>query len=134
MRARVKNGQWVLDDPKGLPEGTEVEIVTRAVQPAGEVYLDAKLRDYVHALLVGAYSPKHSAARGSPSPEDENELIEQAKAHARGANRSYTTPADITSAAPGILRRIVRVPSEAMARNVTLDQAIGAILDETPLP
>jgi hypothetical protein len=42
MRARVQNGRWVIDEPADLPEGTEVEIVTRPVPV--EVHLDERLR------------------------------------------------------------------------------------------
>jgi MoxR-like ATPase len=130
MRARVKGGRWVLDEPTDLPEGTEVEILTRPVKAPGEVYLDGKLREYIHALLVAGCSPAYSVGGGA-GPEDEAELAEGAKAKARAANRAFVTPEDIKSAAPDVLRRLVVVPAEARARNVSLDDAIQAILRNT---
>jgi hypothetical protein len=126
MRARVKNGRWVFDDPTDLPEGTEVEIVTRTAKPAspalGDVYLDAKLREYIRALLFAACSPKYSSSPRGLGPNDEENLIESAKAYARQGNRAYTTPEDVKKAAPEVLHRFV-----------TAD-GIRAILDDTPLP
>jgi MoxR-like ATPase len=136
MRARVKNGRWVLDDPTDLPEGTEVEVVTRAVPPSGTagVYLDAKLREYIRALLVAACSPKYSASGRAAAPADESELVEAAKASAMGSNRQYTTPEDIKRVAPDVLRRLVILRDADRARDVSASDIIRTILDETPLP
>jgi len=132
MRARVKGGRWVFDEPTDLPEGTEVEIVTRAVKAPGDVHLDEKLREYIRALLVAACSPKYSALPGRPGPADEAELVESAKAHARGANRGFATPEDIKKVAPDVLRRFVVVP--VSAGSVSVDDSVRAILEETPVP
>jgi MoxR-like ATPase len=141
MRARVKNGRWVLDDPTDLPEGTEVEIVTRPAPPKAsmDVYLDDKLRQYIRALLVAACAPKYSATRVAASAKDEEELAEAAKAAAFGANRRYTTPEDIKKVAPDVLRRFVVLPAEATrGRDVLPDDmirtVIRAILDATEVP
>ncbi len=136
MRARVKNGKWILDDPTDLPDGTEVEIVTRALPPQGAsgVYLDGKLRDYIRALLGAAFSPKYSAGIGTPSREQEDELAESAKTSALRASRGYTTPEDIKSVAPAVLRRFVVVPDALRAKFASVDDVIRAILDETPVP
>jgi MoxR-like ATPase len=132
----VKNGRWVLDDPTHLPEGTEVEIVTRAA-PArvpGSVYLDEKLRGYIRALLIAACSPKYSASRGTPSRQDEEELSEAAKANAFHVNRQYATPDDVKSAAPPVLRRFVVVPEALRGRDVSPEDVIRTILAEIPVP
>jgi MoxR-like ATPase len=136
MRARVKNGRWVLDEPTDLPEGTEVEIVTRALPPQASagVYLDDKLRGYIHVLLVAAFSPKYSVRLGAASREDEDELAESAKAAALHAKRGYTTPDDIKSVAPAVLRRFVVVPDALKAKYVSQEDVIRAILEETPVP
>jgi len=125
MRARVKNGRWVLDDPTDLPEGTEVEIVTRPAPPAaaGGVYVDPKVRQYAGALLVAACSPKVSASTRGFMPNDEQELIESAKAGAFRRGSPFVTPEDIRNAAPAVLRRFVKA-----------DEHVTAILDQTPVP
>jgi hypothetical protein len=108
MHARVVNGRWVLDDPTGLPEGTVVEIVTRPVATTGEIYLDDKLVQYIHAIVVAA----NATARAG-------ELADHAKAAAARAKRGFVTPADIKLAAPEVLGRSER---------------IDAILANTPVP
>jgi hypothetical protein len=114
MHARVVNGRWVLDDPSGLPEGTVVEIVTRPVAVAGtttEIYIDDKLRQYIHAIVV--------AANATTRPGVESELVDHAKAAATRAKRGFVTPADVKLTAPEVLGRSER---------------IDAILANTPVP
>ncbi len=111
MHARVINGRWVLDDPAGLPEGTVVEIITRPVAPAGDVHLDDKLREYIHAIVV--------AANATTRPGVDRELADHAKAAATRAKRTYVTPQDIKLAAPEVLGRSER---------------IAQILETTPVP
>jgi histone H3/H4 len=108
MHARVVNGKWVLDDPSGLPEGTVVEIVTRSVAPAGDVFIDDKIRAYIHAIVVAA-NATHA----------DRELVEHAKAIAVRAKRGYVTPQDVKLAAPEVLGRSERVEQ---------------ILETTPVP
>ncbi len=125
MRARVKNGQWVLDDPTGLPDGFEVEIVTRPVaRAATDVYFDDRLKDYAHALIVAALSSKWpSATRRAFGPKDEEDLVDGAKEIALHANRAYTTADDIKKAAPDVLRRFLAAEDD-----------VRAVLETTPVP
>ncbi|MGN6109877.1 MAG: hypothetical protein ACTHU0_32515 [Kofleriaceae bacterium] len=48
LRARVRNGRLVLDEPTMLPEGTEIELATL------EEDLEAEDRDRLHAALDAA--------------------------------------------------------------------------------
>jgi MoxR-like ATPase len=140
MRARVLNGRWILEDPTDLPEGTVVEIVTSAAMPTAfaaattSVYLDGRLREYIHALFVAACSPKYSAANAGANPSDEEELVARAKSCASRANRSFVTPADIKLAAVESLRRVVVPRDEHRTQGVTPDQIVRAILDEVSVP
>jgi len=99
MRARVKNGRWILDDPTDLPDGTELELVTLPAPPkaSAEVYMDARVRTYIHTLL---------AAHGATLSHEE-EVVEAAKANAFRANRRYTTPEDVKPVAREVLLRFV---------------------------
>ena len=130
------NGRWVLEDPAGLPEGTEIEIVTRPAPPtaAAGVYFDERLRPWVHALVSAAASPKYSASRGFPAASDEEEIVEGAKRNAHAAARAFAIPDDIKTAAAPVLARFIVVPFEAKTRGVTVDAVVRAILDETALP
>lgn len=118
MRARVVNGHWVLDAPTDVPEGTVVEIVTRVVPASSSegvaVYLDERLREYIHALLVRT---------GRADPRYEDELAMDAKMRAQRASRAYTTPEDIQSAA-----------REMLPRFVAASEDVQKILDEVPVP
>lgn len=137
MRARVSNGRWILEDPTDLPEGTIVEIVTRVLAPANApstIYLDAKLREYIRALLIAASSSKYSAGSAGHNPADEDELAASAKSNASRANRSYVTPADIKVAAVESLRRLVVPGHEQRVNGVTSEQIVRSLLDEVPVP
>lgn len=52
MKARVRNGRLVLDEPTDLPEGEEVELVpVDEVLARGGDYLDDEERAALHAEL-----------------------------------------------------------------------------------
>lgn len=135
IRARVQNGRWVLDDPAGLPEGTVVEIVTRPAPNASpDVYVDSSLRDYVRALVSAATSPRNGPPGRSATPQDEEQIVESAKAVARGSNRNYVTPADVQTVAPEHLYRLIVVPPDASARGIRGEDIVRAIMKGTPAP
>ncbi|HEY1811683.1 MAG TPA: hypothetical protein VGG74_04960 [Kofleriaceae bacterium] len=103
MQARVVNGRWVLDDPAGLPEGTVVEIVTRPVAAAGAsaMYVDDRVRQYVHAVV--------NAANAATRPGVDNEIVEHAKTIATRDKRGFVTPADVKLAVVEVLGHSERV-------------------------
>ncbi|HEY1559092.1 MAG TPA: hypothetical protein VGF94_29925 [Kofleriaceae bacterium] len=121
MQARVVNGRWVLEDPTGLPEGTVVEIVTHAV--TADVYVDERIRQYAHALVVAACSAKHAGQPRSLDLRDEKELVDRAIARAKQEQRTYVTPTDVKHTASDTLRKLVGQAS-----------SVAAILDETAVP
>jgi MoxR-like ATPase len=110
MRARVVNGRWVLDDPADLPEGTVVEIITRPVNPPGEIYFDERLRAYLRAICAAARPAR---------PDIERELVDRARAAASRANRTFVTPVDVVAAAHEVLGR---------------SPELEAIIANTPVP
>jgi len=62
LRARVKNGHLVLDEPTNLPEGTEVELV-----PVDEIDdLDPAERARLHGFLTESIR-KHVPGTGVPA-------------------------------------------------------------------
>src|SRR5688500_14398358 len=63
MKARVRNGRLVLDEPTDLPEGAEIELV-----PADADELDEDERARLHAALDRA---DNEAAAGHLHPADE---------------------------------------------------------------
>lgn len=64
MRARVKGGRLVLDEPSSLPEGTEVELI-----PADDIDdLAPSERARLHGFL-GDSIRKHVPGTGIPADE-----------------------------------------------------------------
>ena len=64
LRARVKGGRLVLDEPSSLPEGTEVELI-----PADDVdELDPAERARLHGFLAESIR-KHVPGTGVPADE-----------------------------------------------------------------
>jgi hypothetical protein len=64
LRARVKGGRLVLDEPTSLPEGTEVELI-----PADEIdELHPEERARLHGFLADSIR-KHAPGAGIPADE-----------------------------------------------------------------
>ncbi|CAN5884983.1 hypothetical protein BH11MYX4_BH11MYX4_03320 [soil metagenome] len=64
LRARVRGGRLVLDEPSTLPEGTEVELI-----PADEIDdLDPVERARLHGFLADSIR-KHVPGTGVPAHE-----------------------------------------------------------------
>ena len=65
MKARVKAGRLVLDEPSELPEGTEI-----ALAPADEGDdLDDAERAELHAVLDQGLADVHAGVRGEPADD-----------------------------------------------------------------
>jgi hypothetical protein len=64
LRARVKGGRLVLDEPSTLPEGTEVDLI-----PADDIDdLDPTERARLHGFLADSIR-KHVPGTGVPADE-----------------------------------------------------------------
>ena len=64
LRARVKGGRLVLDEPSTLPEGTEVDLI-----PADDIdELDPAERARLHGFLADSIR-KHVPSTGVPADE-----------------------------------------------------------------
>jgi hypothetical protein len=64
VRARVRNGRLVLDEPTDLPEGTEVELVV----VGDDDELDDEERARLHAALA-ASEQEFRAGQGIPAAD-----------------------------------------------------------------
>ena len=64
MKAHVKDGRLVLDEPTDLPEGTVVELV--AADPSST--MDAEERAKLHRVLAESRA-EHEAGLGIPAEE-----------------------------------------------------------------
>ena len=64
LRARVRGGRLILDEPSALPEGTEVELI-----PADDIdELDAEERARLHGFLAASIR-KHVRGTGVPADQ-----------------------------------------------------------------
>ena len=64
LRARVKGGRLVLDEPSSLPEGTEIDLI-----PADDIDdLDPAERARLHGFLADSIR-KHVPGTGVPADE-----------------------------------------------------------------
>lgn len=109
---------------------------------ADQIYVDAKIRDYVEALLAATRAPADcpgleafatyllSGAR----PADAATVVDASRAHAVEAGRSYVTPSDILKVAPAILCDRVLLSDRAAKDGVTLDGFITKIFDMVEVP
>jgi hypothetical protein len=72
LRARVRGGRLVLDEPIDLPEGSEVELVMADQQDG----LDDEQRAKLHAALARSIA-KHRPGEGTPAATVLSELRER---------------------------------------------------------
>ncbi len=105
------------------------------------VHLDDVLRDYAVQLVRATRDP---AAYRMPelstliaygaSPRATIALAQAARAHAFLQGRAYTTPDDVKSLAPDVLRHRIVTTYEADAEELSADDIIDRVMDGVGLP
>ena len=108
---------------------------------AGRVHLDARLLDYIVALVgttrdpggAGLASLAGKVAYGA-SPRAAIALARTAKALALLSGRGYATPDDVKALAPDVLRHRVLLTYEAQAEGLTPDAVVASILAAVAVP
>lgn len=121
-----------------LAEG-DLEHLLAAVQ---SVYCDAKVSDYILALVFATRDPKttpalahlSSAIALGASPRASLCLNLAARANALIKGRDYTTPQDVKDVAHEVLRHRILLTYEAEAEDLTPDAVIEQLLNEIPVP
>ena len=95
---------------------------------ADEVYIDAKVEDYIVEVVYatrepGLYKLGHleKLIEYGASPRATIYLAKAARVNALMEGRGYVTPQDIKTIGPDILRHRVHVTYEAEARDIELD-------------
>jgi MoxR-like ATPase len=105
-----------------------------------DIYMEEKLRDYIVDLVFATRSPKDLAADIEPyiqygaSPRATIFLSLVARAYALLQGRAYTTPQDIKSVAPNVLRHRIILSYEAEAEDISTDQIIEQVFDCVQVP
>jgi MoxR-like ATPase len=117
------------------------EEVLQARRVVGEVYLDARVEEYVVDLVLATREPERYQLRDlrglvayGASPRASIALALAARAHAFLEGRAYATPDDVRAVALDVLRHRVAVTYEAEAEDVASDQIVRRVLDTVEVP
>lgn len=121
------------------PTLTPDEII-RARDLVDEIYVDAKVRDYIVDLVMATREPEtynlpiSDLIQYGVSPRATISLTLAAKANAFLNGRGYVVPGDVKEIAPDVLRHRLIITYEAEAEEKTSDDVLRAILDHVPVP
>jgi MoxR-like ATPase len=119
---------------------TPLEIL-RSRAAISRLYLDEKVADYILDLVHATRAPRdHGLPELTPlieygaSPRATLALGSCARAHAFLRGREYVLPEDVKAIAPDVLRHRIITTYEAEAEEVTADEIVRRILDQTSVP
>ena len=126
--------------PDVAPVVTPAEVLAaRAV--VGQVYVDARVEEYVVDLVLATRDPRRYnladldglVATGA-SPRASIALALAARAHAFLHGRAYATPDDVRAVALDVLRHRVAVTYEAEAEEVASEHVVRRVLETVEVP
>jgi len=126
--------------PTAKPVVTPEEIL-RARKAVHEVYIDAKIENYIVDIVFATRKPKEYGleelaeliAYGA-SPRASIYLSMAARAHAFLRRRGYVTPEDVRSIAMDVLRHRVIVTYEAEAEEVSAEDVVRKLINKIEVP
>ncbi len=107
---------------------------------ADEVYMDAKIEEYIVDLIEATRRPAdHDLEIGEwirhgASPRATIYLAMASRAHAMLQGRGYVTPQDVKSVAQDVLRHRVMLTYEAEAEELTSEDIVQRVLDGVEVP
>ena len=116
------------------------EDIVRLRGLADEVYMDAKIEEYIVSLIEATRNPGDygldiaELIRHGASPRATIFLAMASRARALLHGRGYTTPQDVKSVAYDVLRHRVIVTYEAEAEELTSEDLIKRVLDTVDVP
>jgi MoxR-like ATPase len=116
------------------------EQIMQARAVVDQIYIDAKVRDYIVDIVVATRDPKAYKLdfpgwiQYGASPRATIALTLAARAHAFIHGRAYVTPQDVKEVAQDVLQHRVTVTYEAEAENLTSRHIVQKILDTLPVP
>lgn len=125
--------------PECCVSAEDLEHLLNAVQ---SVYCDAKVAEYILAIVFATRNPKQtptlahlsSAIALGASPRASLCLNLAARANALIKGRDYTTPQDVKDVAHDVLRHRILLTYEAEAEDLTPEAIIDQLLNEIPVP
>jgi MoxR-like ATPase len=107
----------------------ELAMCQRAVRT---VHVDPKVRNYITQIVHA--SRKHHDVRIGGSPRASIALYRTAQAVAAIRGRSYVEPDDVKHIVASVLTHRMILRPEARLQNVSAEELVTDILDETPVP
>jgi MoxR-like ATPase len=116
------------------------EEILRVRQVVDQIYMDAKIKNYIVDLVVATREPaKYNLdiadyIEFGASPRATISLAVAAKAYAFIQGRGYVVPNDIKMIGPDIMRHRIIITYEAEASEVTVDDIIKRVFDEVEVP
>jgi MoxR-like ATPase len=131
----------IVEAPGEVHPVLQADDIMALQRAADQVYLDAKIRDYVLDLVQATRDPKAAGLRGlaeliafGASPRATLFLARAAKAMALLRGRAYVIPEDVKEVAPDVLRHRLVPTYEAEAEEVTSDQLVARVLEQIEVP
>ena len=128
------------EKPAQVRQVISVEQINEIAALIKEIYMDAKLMDYIVDIVFATRNPQDygidmaAYIQYGASPRATIFLSLAARAYAFLQRRAYVTPQDVKSVAPDILRHRIIVSYEAEAEDITSEQIIGNIFDSIQVP
>lgn len=117
------------------------EELLRAGTRVDQIYVDAKVKNYIVELVMATRQPKEyglasidNLLQVGGSPRASISLIRAGKAHAFLRGRGYVTAEDIKAVAYLVLRHRLILTYEAEAENMKSDEIIKEILGQIEVP
>lgn len=117
------------------------EDLLRAADRADQIYVDAKVKNYVVEIVMATRKPAEyglgrlaSLINVGGSPRATISLFRAAKAHAFLRGRGYVTAEDVKAIAYHTLRHRLILTYEAEAENIKTDDVIKEILGQIEVP
>lgn len=118
-----------LDKLQPVISADELVMCQRAVRT---VHVDPKIRNYITQIVHA--SRKHHDVRMGGSPRASIALYRSSQAVAAIRGRNYVEPDDVKHILPSVLTHRMILRPEARLQNVTAEELVVEILDQTPVP
>ena len=128
------------EEPAQVSQIISVEQINEISELIKEIYMDAKLMDYIVDIVFATRNPQDygidmaAYIQYGASPRATIFLSLAARAYAFLQRRAYVTPQDVKTVAPDILRHRIIVSYEAEAEDITSEQIISNIFDSIQVP
>jgi len=128
------------EEPAQVSQIISVEQINEIAGLIKEIYMDAKLMDYIVDIVFATRNPQDygidmaAYIQYGASPRATIFLSLAARAYAFLQRRAYVTPQDVKTVAPDILRHRIIVSYEAEAEDITSEQIISNIFDSIQVP